>query len=192
MFDPSNPSLAPASLLGLFSCWPLLAALKLRRSSAAVATNREDHRSPRKARKSGTHDGTGNGYRPLGLDPNRVDKSGVGFTAQGSIAVFWTSRCSRRRFAPASAHTRLSLKAANHSLRKEGILGLPQTGQFGARGWFLGGEHAGQKAPTERGFSCRWRNTRPVGSGPPGQTTTMRVVTAPRQSKQRRQFQVLW
>jgi hypothetical protein len=38
LFDPSNPSLAPASLLGLFSCWPLLAALKLGRSSSAVAT----------------------------------------------------------------------------------------------------------------------------------------------------------
>jgi hypothetical protein len=38
LFDPSNPSLAPASLLGLFSCWPLLAALKLRRPSSAVAT----------------------------------------------------------------------------------------------------------------------------------------------------------
>ena len=43
----------------------------------------------------------------------------------------------------------------------------------------IGGPCAGQKAPTERGFSCRLGNTRPVGSGPPDRTTTMRVVTAP-------------
>jgi hypothetical protein len=41
------PSLAPASVSGLFLYWPLLATLKLRRSFAAVATSREGRRSPR-------------------------------------------------------------------------------------------------------------------------------------------------